>query len=148
VHLSAPCFQVRVTFTLDGMTDSAWFTFFRCCAMTLGAGHELPEHSDSWCAWTNFSSLRERLHYWTAGLPGLDDLTEIGTADGGPWGQPFLYQDIAHIVVPREFYWEVLNPGEFRNGTKRQDLDALSRALNQAGVKHRCTELVLEIKLY
>jgi hypothetical protein len=130
------------------MTDSAWLTFFRCSATALGQGHELPEHSDSWCAWTTFNSLRERLHYWTAGLPGVDDLTDIGTADRGPWRQPFLYQDIAHIVLPREFCWETLSGSEFRNGTKRQDLDSLSRALNQAGIGHRCTDIVLEIKLY
>ena len=69
------------------------------------------------------------------------------TKDGGTWSQPFLYQDIAHIILPRSFFWDTTEGG-YKSGEKTQDLDRLSQELTTAGIKHRLTELVLEIKLY
>ncbi len=127
------------------MSDEQWRTFFVLCARVLGPGSSQAWDSQSWCTWTTFGNF---LHYWSAGLPGPEELGARGTGDGGTWGQPFDYQDIAHIAIPAEFYWERIAPGEFSNGTRRQDLEILSSALSDAEIPHRKTELVLEVKLY
>ena len=130
------------------MTANQWQTFFRLCAKILGAGSRHAAQSKSWCAWTTFGSLSESVHYWAAGLPADADLENVGTTDSGTWGQPFLYKDLAHVIIPREFYWEIIEPGRLENGTRQQDISALSNELISAGIEHRLTELVLEIKLY
>jgi len=130
------------------MTNREWRSFFSICTRVLGSGSSLAAQSESWCAWTTFGSLRNSVHYWTAGLPAEADLEEIGTADRGPWGQPFPYKDLAHIIIPREFHWEIIAPGQFKNGARLQDIAVLSAELKSAGIRHRLTELVLEIKLY
>ena len=130
------------------MLDSQWRIFFTICERVLGAGSRQTAVSKSWCAWTTFGSLADCVNYWRAGLPSLSDIGERGTNDSGPWGQPFLYQDLAHVIVPREFYWQTVSPGQFTNGTKEQDIQELSRQLSAAGISHRLTDLILEIKLY
>ena len=55
------------------------------------------------CAWTLFDRLSSDLHYWTCGLPALNDVGDTHIKDSGVWGQPFLYSSLAHIVVPRHF---------------------------------------------
>ena len=127
------------------MSNEHWRTFFLICAQTLGPGNSHAWASQSWCTWTSFGNF---LHYWSAGLPAESELDSEGTRDGGTWGQPFNYQDIAHIAIPADFYWERIAPGAFSSGTKRQNLDALSSALEAAGIEHRKTELVLELKFY
>jgi hypothetical protein len=130
------------------MSDDQWHAFFRMCAQTLGAGARHAWQSRSWCAWTTFPSLSDCVHYWSAGLPSEDDLSAVGTNDSGPWGQPFLYQSLAHIIIPRLFYWERGQLSSYENGFRQQDLEQLSERLSTAGIKHRLTELVLEVKLY
>ena len=130
------------------MTNAQWQTFFHICARVLGKGERRDWASESWCAWTTFRSLRMGVHYWTAGLPNEPDIGDIGTNDSGPWGQPFLYSDLAHIIISREFYWERTVEREWSNGTRTQDLERLSLELDAAGIAHRKTELMLEIKLY
>lgn len=83
-----------------------------------------------------------------AGLPAPAELTPCSTTDGGVWGQPFRFKSLAHVIIPAEFYWERIAPGEFENGVKTQDLHGLSRELTQRGIQHRVTDHVLEIKLY
>ena len=95
-----------------------------------------------------FGSLADSVNYWRAGLLSLSDIGERGTNDSGPWGRPFVYQDLAHIIIPSEFYWQTVPPGQFSNGTKKQDIQELSGQLSAAGISHRLTDLVLEIKLY
>lgn len=130
------------------MNDGQWRTLLRTCARVLGAGEQLATASRSWCAWTTFESLRSTLHYWSAGIPAEEYLGIAGTVDGGPWGQPFVYQELAHLVVPRTFYWERIESSEFESGTRGQDLERLSQELLLAGIEHRKSELVLEVKLY
>ena len=130
------------------MSDEQWLTFFRVCASVLGQGSAPVEQSASWCAWTTFNSLKESVQYWSAGLPQEAELGPHGTTDGGTWGQPFSYQSLAHVIIPKEFYWESAAAPGFRHGTKRQDIEWLSRELTNVGVQHRLTELVLEIKCY
>jgi hypothetical protein len=88
------------------------------------------------------------MHYWTGGLPAEEDLADSHIKDNGVWGQPFSYKQLAHIVIPREFFWESNGGPDYKNGTKRQDLALLSSELNQANIPHRLTDIVLEIKLY
>jgi len=92
--------------------------------------------------------LREDIHYWQAGIPAENELCATYVADGGTWGQPFTYQDLAHVIVPRSFSWEFGVGTDFQCGTKVQDIDRLSHALSGAGINHRKTDLLLEIKLY
>ena len=127
------------------MSNEQWRTFFLTCAQVLGPGSSQSWDSKSWCTWTTFGNF---LHYWSAGLPAEHELGPEATGDGGTWGQPFPYQDIAHIAIPAVFYWELSLPGDFSSGTKQQDLGALSLALAAAGIEHRKTELVLELKFY
>jgi len=124
------------------MTDAQWLKFFHVCAQ------ELAPLVESWCAWTTFRSLGESVHYWAAPLPRLSELSESGVIDGGTWGQPFLFRDLAHIVVPREFQREDTCSGEFQLTEYVQDLESLSAALRNAGVLHQHGKFVLEIKLY
>ena len=129
------------------MSNEEWRTFFSICARVLGPGAHRPTEGGSWCAWTTFSSLQLEVNYWSAGLPLESELGATGTNDGGTWGQPFLYRDLAHVIIPREVYWECIGPN-FTNGTNTQDLERLSAELTVAKVPHRLTELILEIKLY
>lgn len=130
------------------MTDTQWQTFFRLCARLLGRGAHFGWASETWCCWTTFGALATSVHYWTAGLPNEENIGDIGTNDNGPWGQPFLYRDLAHIIIPREFFWDRLVDKEYTSGTRTQDIARLSAALLETGIAHRKTDLVLEIKLY
>jgi hypothetical protein len=102
----------------------------------------------SWCAWTTFERLAEDAGYWTAPLPLEAELLATGTSDGGTWGQPFLYSQIAHLIVPRRFYWERIADDGFTAGFHDQDIDGLSERLIHEVIAHRLTEHVLEVKLY
>jgi hypothetical protein len=130
------------------MTDEQWKTFFETSARVLGPGDSHAARSGSWCGWTTFASLSTEFHYWSAGLPASQDIGDGFIKDNGVWRQPFLYRDLAHLVIPREFFWEICVPEQYSNGTKRQDLESLSSELTRASVPHRVTDLVLEVKLY
>jgi len=130
------------------MEDKLWKTFFSACAEILGPGSHKSNLSSSWCAWTTFDRLGDDAGYWTCGLPAESELRDSYIADGGTWGQPFSYAQLAHVIVPAEFYWEVVQPGDFRCGHKKQAIRDLSDRLSVRGVPHRLTEKILEIKLY
>ncbi|KQW72491.1 hypothetical protein [Methylibium sp. Root1272] len=130
------------------MSDEKWFAFFAACARVLGPGYSVPTEHGSWCAWTTFRSLQNQVHYWAAGLPLESELGPTATTDGGTWGQPFHYREFAHVIIPREVYWEEGSASSFRNGSKFQDINRLSSELTAAEVPHRLTELVVEVKLY
>lgn len=102
----------------------------------------------SWCGWTTFSRLGQDAGYWTDQLPLTTELGERSVADGGTWGQPFPYEDLAHIILPRHFTEEYAAPKIFSIWTHEQDIDGLSARLSREGIKHRLTEYVLEIKLF
>ena len=82
------------------------------------------------------------------GLPAAEEVEAWGIRDGGTWGQPFRFDDLAHLIVPREFYWERGQGADSERGHRAQDLVGLSTALQAAAVEHRLTGLVLEIKLF
>jgi hypothetical protein len=130
------------------MDDRAWREFFLAASEILGAGDRVDRLSASWCSWTTFSRLGLDAGYWTCGLPAREDVDEWFIRDSGVWGQPFRFSDIAHLIVPREFLWESEPGVEYHNGTRVQDLQALSAELTARDVPHRLTDLVLEIKCY
>ena len=130
------------------MSDGNWKMFFLICADILGPGDSLPFLSKSWCSWTTFSRLTNDAGYWQSGLPNYPDIGDGWIVDGGVWGQPFAYADIAHIVVPRQFCWERISGDEFDHGLKKQDIDALSSELDTQAIAHRKTDLILEMKFY
>lgn len=81
------------------------------------------------------------------GLPNPEDLLEDRVADGGVWRQSFSYSDLAHIIIPREFFWENFERG-YEMVYKKQNIDLLSAKLLDAKIDHRLTDLLLEVKLY
>jgi hypothetical protein len=92
--------------------------------------------------------LKEDAGYWTSGLPAANDIGEHQINDAGVWGQPFSYGDIAHVIVPREFFWESPPGPEYAFGSRKQDIAMLSQRLKERRVDHRMTDLVLEVKLF
>ena len=130
------------------MNDKDWRTFLTVARNILGKGEAYTWASECWCAWTTFSSLSHELTYWKKGLPDVSELQESKTSDGGLWGQSFQYSDIAHFIIPAQFYWERVINGNFSSGYKSQDINKLSEALKTCGISHRLTDSVLEIKLY
>lgn len=130
------------------MNDKQWRTFFQICGAVLGRGSGAAINSDSWCAWTTFQRLETDAGYWTCGVPHAAELGATSIADGGTWGQPFQYRDLAHVIIPGIFEQETVAGGEYRCNRKEQDIQTLSRLLSEQGVPHRKTDLVLEIKLF
>ena len=130
------------------MDSNDWKTFFLVCAEILGRGSSVAAQSDSWCSWTTFARLNEDTGYWMSGLPKQKEIADAGIADGGTWGQPFSYSDLAHVLIPRSFYWESSSENGFKSGVRKQDIDAVALRLQEQKINHRLTDLVLEIKLY
>ena len=132
----------------QSMDNALWKSFFYESRTILGVGSHNAFFSETWCAWTTFHALREGVHYWYCGLPDFPEIHDTHIEDGGTWGQPFSYGDLAHVIIPARFYWESQGGPDFRNGLKSQNIEKLSLRLDELGVPHRITELVLEIKLY
>jgi hypothetical protein len=131
------------------MDDETWRTLLQTARRVLGRGVSQSWASDSWCAWTTFSSLEHWLTYWNCGLPDAGELLATGTADGGTWTQSFAYSDLAHLIIPARFYWETSSTeAGFQSGYKPQDIAKLSDELSRLEISHRLSERVLEIKLY
>jgi hypothetical protein len=130
------------------VTDNDWRLFLQTGRRLLGRGAWGSYVSDSWCAYTTFSSLEHYVKYWNCGFPEEDECLGSCTKDGGLLRQSFEYSDLAHIVVPATFYWERVTDGSFQNGYKTQDIELLSKELDKLGIAHWKTELVLEIKHY
>lgn len=129
------------------MNDELWMLTLQTCRRLLGPGDWDPFLSESWCAFTTYSSLTHGIHYFSCGLPPEEDCLPLCTKDGGLWRQSFKYEDLAHFVIPRTFYWERTVNG-FQSGYKEQDIGNLSRQLLALQIPHSLTTLVLDIKLY
>ena len=125
-----------------------WYKFFTTTARHLSLNPCASPGPATWCSWTTFARLGENAGYWTYPFPLESELLETGTTDGGTWGQPFAYHDIAHIIVPRRFFWDLATDKGYECGEHMQDIKGLSALLQQQDVEHRLTELVLEVKLY
>ena len=125
-----------------------WKLFLSICRRILGEGALNPYISHSWCSFTTFSSLKHGIHYWSCGFPDENELLDDRTLDGGLWSQSFYYDDLAHLIVPAQFYWESTINGNFCCDYKMQDIELLASELNKNSLEFRKTELVLEVKLY
>ncbi|MDH5434700.1 MAG: hypothetical protein OEY19_12225 [Gammaproteobacteria bacterium] len=123
------------------MINFNWYKFFEVATDVLGEGNINLENSKSFCAWTTFGALKSTCNYWFAGLPCMDDLDSRGHGDGGVWRQPFDFDDLAHIVIPKEFMTYLCIQ-------RSQNIETLSEKLHELSLEHRCTNLVLEVKLY
>lgn len=132
------------------LSDEEWRRFFLLCADLLGPGDAVRQRSKSYCVFTCFDRLTVDVHYWSCGLPRKEDVRDGWIGDGGVWGQPFSFSDLAHIVIPRtfgtEYYGEDGSWLEYKE--QHQDIEGLSHALAAEGIDHRLTDLVLEIKCY
>ena len=103
----------------------------------------------SWCCWTTFGRLECDTVYWSAELPLESELHETSVADGGSWGQPFSYREIAHVIIPRTFLEEPWSAdGTFTQWDHEQDIEGLSKALDLEGINHNLLQFCLELKLY
>lgn len=103
---------------------------------------------NTWCAWTTFSRMNEKAGYWSAPLPNADELLEFCTADGGAWGQPFPYNDLAHIIIPHKFILEFFEDEKFYVREIFQDIEGLSLKLTQEDITHYLSNYALEVKIY
>ncbi len=130
------------------MNNLEWQLCLQVCRRVLGKGDWDPFLSESWCAYTTFSSLKNGIHYWACGFPGEEEYGESATVDGGLWRQTFKYCDLAHLIIPERYSWERFHDGKFEQGIKHQNLDLLSSELTKLNITHRRTALVVEIKLY
>lgn len=124
------------------MNTYPWKKFFEIAIAALGEGEMRLENTKSFCAWTTFRNLQTDCHYWQAGLPRLSDLDDRGHKDWGIWRQPFDYNELAHVIIPRTFVAGLI--GE----KQTQNIDKLSELLKKEGLKHYCSDTVLEVKLY
>lgn len=110
---------------------------------------DAPHRRRSWCCWTTFGRLECDTVYWSAELPLESELYETSVADGGSWGQPFSYREIAHVIIPRTFLEEPWSAdGTFTQWHHEQDVEGLSKALNLEGIDHNLLQFCLELKLY
>ncbi len=130
------------------MTDKDWLNFFYACVNILGPGDYVPIDSPSLCSFTTFNRLETDAGYYVHGIPRIEDVGDNYIKDFGVWGQPFLFADLAHVIIPRKCYWERGKSQEFNCGYREQDLDKLSAELTARDVPHRLSKFVLEIKLY
>lgn len=108
----------------------------------------------SWCAWTTFGRLTLDAGYWTAELPKVGELGERSTTDGGTWGQPFPYNDLAHLIIPRQFSEErSYDPdNKSRRGFWQwrhvQDIEGLSAQIRAEKIEYELSQWALQIKLF
>lgn len=65
------------------MRDTEWRACLVACRRLLGMGAWDSAASESWCAYTTFASLANRVVYWNCGFPDERELLEDRTIDGG-----------------------------------------------------------------
>ena len=102
----------------------------------------------TWCSWTTFSRLADNAGYWTGELPLEAELLEKCTTDGGNWGQPFGYDELAHVIIPPTFTEEGRRAGQYTDWDHTQDIEGLSKRLDAAGIAHTLSVHALDIKLF
>lgn len=140
------------------MTSEEWRTFFTIASRNLretlksealeAMASDAPIHRSTYCAWTTFERLGFHTIYWNSGLPDEDDLRQDGLRDGCAWGQPFLYAEIAHVLVPASFLEEYHRNHTYIQWTHTQDINGLSRLLENAKIPHLLHATFLELRLY
>lgn len=109
--------------------------------------------------YATFDSLLCDAIYFRGELPLERELSTRGVDDfswGG--GGPVPYETIAHVLIPRFFTQEILTRVPAKDGKEagdswnqwkhEQDIEGLSQLLDQAGIEHRLTPQVLELKRF
>ena len=76
------------------------------------------------------------------------ELAAANTLDGGTWGQPFLYKEIAHLIIPRRFQWVSSVSSQFVQTEHRQDVDAISAKLEELSIPHELSGYALQVRLF
>ena len=130
------------------MSNQDWYSFFVACSTVLSQKFAADIRVGERCSWATFDSIECGAHYWSGPLLSEADLLPTYTRDGGPWRQPFLFESLAHVVIPRFFGIESGGAADYAYKSGVHDLEALSAKLNELGIQHRKTDLMLEIKLY
>lgn len=124
------------------MRQTDWKIFFKIAVETLGEGKFSINNSPSWCSWTTYSRLMDGdAGYWQAGLPTFEEIGDEGTLDGGVWLNPTPYDDLAHIIIPKNFRTDFLE-------VKEQDIEQLAIELRKVKIDFNLLDGLLEIKLY
>lgn len=124
------------------MNNLNWKSFFEIAINTLGEGEFSINNSASWCSWTTYSRLMNGdAGYWQAGLPKTIELGENGTLDGGVWLNPTPYEDLAHMIIPKNFVTDLLE-------VKTQNIEQLAIELTKVNIEFNLLDGLLEIKLY
>ncbi|MBV34606.1 MAG: hypothetical protein CMP47_04010 [Rickettsiales bacterium] len=124
------------------MTNHQWKTFFEIGSRFLINGSHNMAFSDSWCSWTTFDRLMASdCGYWTSGFPAKVEIGENHIKDGGVWGQPFHFEELAHIIIPKTFITTL--------GVKKsQNIASVSEELKKHQIPHSINDSILEVKLY
>lgn len=125
-----------------------WRNFLRICS-----DHIYKEGVDepffwSWCSWTTYSRLKRDSGYWTAPLPLAEELLENSILDGGMWAQPFFYDELAHVIIPKIYTFSKLIDGLPCLMEKNQDIAGISEILKTENIPHNISEYALDMKLY
>jgi len=81
-----------------------WRNFLKISAEYLAKDPCPHPGPPNWCSWTTFTRLRTDAGYWTCPLPEIEELGNTSTIDGGTWMQPIRYDDLAHVIIPKEFF--------------------------------------------
>ena len=124
------------------MKTDDWYRFFNLAIDILGEGGTIIDKSNSWCSWTTFQRLEcWDAGYWRAGLPKKSDIEHWGIADGSVWGQPFNFNDIAHLIIPNSFCTD-------SGMIKIQNTQKLKDEMGNLREYIKLGKYVLEIKLY
>ena len=128
------------------MTDEEWVRFLTLSATVIGEGETVSLHSKSWCSWTTFQRITSDAMYWASGLPKIKEIGEHGVADGGTWGQPFHYHQLAHVIIPSSFVrWGKMElEGVYEE--VEQPISELSNRLKEEGIRHTLSPWALEIR--
>jgi hypothetical protein len=125
-----------------------WRKFFLICINEL-ENHPGPSPGPwAWCSWTTYTRLALDCGYWSAPMLKEEDLGKHGTYDPGSWGQPFLYSDISHFILPRKFFWESDSSTSYSYTKHTQNINVISESLTRGDIEHRLSEFALEVKLY
>ncbi|GHA22364.1 hypothetical protein GCM10008090_35150 [Arenicella chitinivorans] len=128
------------------MSDEEWKVFFKIANETLGKGSYSSLHSNSWCSWTTYQRLSRDSGYYTSGIPSPEELENDRLNDGGTWGQPFPYAEIAHLIIPKQFVQEGVENSKAVWRRKTQDIDLLAKRLSSNKIPFLLSEWALEIR--
>lgn len=128
------------------MPTKNWKLIFTLCHQTLVANNS-NNAKDSYCAWTTFDRLESAVHYWDGRLPAMADIQDNHIAEGF-WSQPFLYESLAHLIIPKKVFWEKVTKTDYSQGEFLQDVETLAQEFDKHKISYLLSNYWLEIKLF